>query len=42
MRRRVPQILTIDKSRLVKKLGSLSVEKKSEVNRALKVSLDLD
>ncbi|MCL6448580.1 MAG: type II toxin-antitoxin system PemK/MazF family toxin [Armatimonadetes bacterium] len=36
------QILTIDKSRLVKKLGSLSAEKISEVNRALKVSLDLE
>jgi len=35
------QILTVDKSRLVKKLGALSLEKMYEVNRVLKVSLDL-
>ena len=35
------QILTVDKSRLVKKLGALSSEKMDEVNQVLKISLDL-
>jgi len=35
------QILTVDKSRLVKKLGTLSSEKMDEVNQVLKISLDL-
>lgn len=35
------QILTVDKSRLVKKLGSLSAEKMERVDQAIKVSLDL-
>ncbi|MCS5697329.1 type II toxin-antitoxin system PemK/MazF family toxin [Desulfofundulus thermocisternus] len=36
------QVLTIDKSRLVKKLGGLPKEKMSEVDRALKISLGLE
>lgn len=35
------QILTVDKSRLVKKLGTLPLEKMDEVNQVLKISLDL-
>ena len=35
------QILTIDKERLIKKLGSLNEEKISQVNTSLKISLDL-
>jgi len=35
------QILTVDKSRLVKRLGALSPEKMDEVNSVLKISLDL-
>ncbi len=35
------QVLTIDKSRLVHRLGSLSPEKMHRVNRALAVSLEL-
>ncbi|HAU32012.1 MAG: mRNA interferase [Desulfotomaculum sp. 46_296] len=35
------QIITVDKSRLVKKIGALSPEKMDEVNRVLKISLDL-
>jgi mRNA interferase MazF len=35
------QILTIDKARLENKLGCLSEERMDEVNKALKVSLDL-
>jgi mRNA interferase MazF len=36
------QILTVDKKRLVKKIGRLSRGKMEEVNRAIKLSLDLD
>jgi len=36
------QILTISKMRLAKKLGKLKKEKMKEVNRALKLSLDLE
>lgn len=35
------QILTIDKSRLIKKLGNLS-EKMDKINKAIKISLSLD
>ena len=35
------QILTIDKDRLIKKLGSLNEEKISQVNTSLKISLTL-
>lgn len=35
------QILTISKDRLEKKLGRLSAEKMEEINRAIKLSLDL-
>ncbi|NHM27708.1 type II toxin-antitoxin system PemK/MazF family toxin [Desulfofundulus sp. TPOSR] len=35
------QVITIDKSCLVKKLGSLPKEKIIEVDRALKISLGL-
>ncbi len=35
------QILTVDKSRLVKKIGALSPEKMDEVNHVLKISLGL-
>lgn len=35
------QILAVDKSRLVRKLGSLSVEKMNKINQALKISLGL-
>lgn len=35
------QILTIDKNRLLKKIGALKKEKLDEVNEALRVSLDL-
>lgn len=35
------QVLTVDKSRLVRRLGSLSPEKMHQVNRALAVSLGL-
>lgn len=33
------QILTIDKGRLLKKLGALKIEKLQEVDEALKISL---
>jgi mRNA-degrading endonuclease toxin of MazEF toxin-antitoxin module len=33
--------LTIDKARLIKKLGELAPEQLSAANRALRVSLDL-
>jgi mRNA interferase MazF len=33
------QILTIDKTRLLKKLGDLPAEKLSEINKAIKLSL---
>ncbi|RPF42020.1 mRNA interferase MazF [Thermodesulfitimonas autotrophica] len=36
------QILTVDKPRLVKRLGSLSAERMREVNRAVKISLGLE
>ena len=36
------QILTVDKSRLVKRLGSLSAERRREVDRAIKISLSLE
>jgi mRNA interferase MazF len=36
------QILTIDKARLIKKLGELVPEQLAAVNRALRVSLDLN
>lgn len=36
------QLLTLDKPRLLKKIGMLSKEKLMEVNEALKVSLALD
>lgn len=35
------QLLTIDKSRLMKKLGSIGVEKLREVDEAIKISLGL-
>lgn len=35
------QILTVSKERLEKRLGQISVEKMQEVNRAIKLSLDL-
>ena len=35
------QILTISKDRLEKRLGRLSAEKMEEINRAIKLSLDL-
>jgi mRNA interferase MazF len=35
------QILTIDKTRLVNKLGCLSDERMDEVDKAIKLSLDL-
>jgi mRNA-degrading endonuclease toxin of MazEF toxin-antitoxin module len=35
-------ILTIDKSRLVKKAGKLTKEKMNEVNEAIKRSLGID
>ena len=35
------QILTIDKARLIKKLGELVPEQLAAVNRALRISLDL-
>ena len=35
------QILTVDKTRLMRKLGFLSQEKMSAVNRAIKISLGL-
>ncbi len=35
------QILTVDKNRLMKKIGALKKEKLDEVNEALRVSLDL-
>jgi len=35
------QILTINKNRLINRVGSLSKEKMREVNKALEVSLDL-
>lgn len=36
------QILTVDKSRLVKKLGSLKPERMRQVDQAIKVSLGLE
>ena len=36
------QVLTVDKARLVKMLGSLSAEKMGELDKALKISLGLD
>lgn len=36
------QILTVDKSRLVRKLGSLSAERMHQVDRAVRISLDLE
>lgn len=36
------QVLTIDKSRLMKKLGSLNPERVHQVDEALKISLGLD
>jgi mRNA interferase MazF len=35
------QILTVSKERLEKRLGQISAEKMQEVNRAIKLSLDL-
>ena len=35
------QVLTIDKARLIRKLGELTPEQLAAVNRALRVSLDL-
>ena len=35
------QILTVSKERLEKKLGQISAQKMEEVNRAIKLSLDL-
>lgn len=35
------QVLTIDKARLIKKLGELTPEQLEAVNRALRISLDL-
>jgi mRNA interferase MazF len=35
------QILTVSKERLEKKLGRISAKKMEEVNRAIKLSLDL-
>jgi mRNA interferase MazF len=35
------QVLTIDKARLIKKLGELVPEQLAAVNRALRISLDL-
>ena len=36
------QVLTIDKARLIKKLGELTPEQLAAANRALRVSLDLN
>ena len=36
------QILTVAKERLEKRLGSLGTEKMKEVNRAIKLSLDIE
>jgi|SRR3989344_648335 len=36
------QIKTIDKSRIIKRIGSISKELMKEIDRALKISLDLD
>jgi len=36
------QVLTIDKSRLIRRLGSLRAEQAAAVDRALLVSLALD
>nr|WP_330216591.1 type II toxin-antitoxin system PemK/MazF family toxin [Thermacetogenium phaeum] len=36
------QILTVDKSRLIKKLGSLSAERMQQVDRAVRISLGLE
>lgn len=36
------QIRTIDKSRIIKKIGSVSKEKMKEIGEAIHVSLDLD
>jgi len=36
------QILTVDKSRLVRKLGSLSAERMRQVDRAVRISLGLE
>ena len=36
------QIKTVDKSRIIKKIGSLDKETMKEVEKALKISLDLD
>lgn len=35
------QIRTVDKNRIIKKFGCLNVSIMEEVNRALKISLDL-
>jgi mRNA interferase MazF len=35
------QVLTVDKGRLIRKLGELAPEQLAAVNRALRVSLDL-
>ena len=36
------QIKTIDKSRIIKRIGSINKELMKDVDRALKISLDLD
>ncbi|MGQ9533097.1 MAG: type II toxin-antitoxin system PemK/MazF family toxin [Desulfotomaculales bacterium] len=36
------QILTVDKARLTRRLGSLSAERMREVDRAIKISLGLE
>lgn len=36
------QILTVDKARLARRLGSLSAERMREVDRAIKISLGLE
>jgi mRNA interferase MazF len=36
------QVLTVDQSRLIRQLGKLTVEQQTAVDRALRVSLELD
>lgn len=36
------QLLTVDKTRLMKKLGELNFQQQAKINHALKISLDLE
>jgi mRNA interferase MazF len=36
------QLLTVDKGRLIRRLGQLKLEQQAAVDRALRISLDLD